>query len=305
VPGRFKDYISQPKSNGYRSIHTTVSGRDGKRVEVQIRTRQMHEVAETGVAAHWSYRDGVRTENPFAVDPARWLESLTERFENAEDHDEFLEHVKLEMYSDQVFCFTPKGDVVKLPKGATPIDFAYAIHTRIGDSCVGAKVDGLRVPLWTRLKNGQSVEIITAEGQTPAGHLARHRRHRQGQGRDPPRLREERPRPLCQAGARTGARGLRADRQEGVRQGAGDGGRILGLKDTTELLARLGSAELDSAHVVETLYPRNWSTGRSAPQYRRRAPLSAWPATRPRCGRPAASRSRASGSSASAPGGAA
>jgi guanosine-3',5'-bis(diphosphate) 3'-pyrophosphohydrolase len=99
--------------------------------------------------------------------PPRWLESLTERFENAEDHDEFLEHVKLEMYSDQVFCFTPKGDVVKLPKGATPIDFAYAIHTRIGHSCVGARLDGLRVPLWTRLKNGQSVEILTAEGQTP------------------------------------------------------------------------------------------------------------------------------------------
>jgi guanosine-3',5'-bis(diphosphate) 3'-pyrophosphohydrolase len=109
----------------------------------------------------------VRTQNPFAVDPARWLESLTERFETAEDHDEFLEHVKLEMYSDQVFCFTPKGDVVKLPKGATPIDFAYAIHTRIGHSCVGARLDGLRVPLWTRLKNGQSVEILTAEGQTP------------------------------------------------------------------------------------------------------------------------------------------
>ncbi|MEC7669438.1 MAG: RelA/SpoT family protein, partial [Pseudomonadota bacterium] len=167
VPGRFKDYISQPKSNGYRSIHTTVSGRDGKRVEVQIRTRQMHEVAETGVAAHWSYRDGIRAQNPFAVDPAKWIASLTEQFDAEEDHDEFLEAVKLEMYSDQVFCFTPKGDVVKLPKGATPLDFAYAIHTRIGAACVGAKVDGLRVPLWTRLKNGQSVEIITAQGQTP------------------------------------------------------------------------------------------------------------------------------------------
>ena len=167
VPGRFKDYISQPKSNGYRSIHTTVSGRDGKRVEVQIRTRQMHDVAETGVAAHWSYRDGVRSENPFAVDPAKWIASLTEQFDQEDDHDEFLEAVKLEMYSDQVFCFTPKGDVVKLPRGATPIDFAYAIHTRIGTACVGAKVDGMRVPLWTRLKNGQSVDIITAEGQTP------------------------------------------------------------------------------------------------------------------------------------------
>ena len=101
VPGRFKDYISQPKNNGYRSIHTTVSGRDGKRVEVQIRTRQMHEVAEAGVAAHWSYREGVRAQNPFAVDPAKWVSTLTERFEEG-DHDEFLEHVKMEMYSDQV-----------------------------------------------------------------------------------------------------------------------------------------------------------------------------------------------------------
>jgi GTP diphosphokinase / guanosine-3',5'-bis(diphosphate) 3'-diphosphatase len=116
VPGRFKDYISQPKSNGYRSIHTTVSGRDGKRVEVQIRTRQMHEVAEAGVAAHWSYRDGVRARNPFAVDPSKWIASMTERLDE-EDHDEFLENVKLEMYSDQVFCFTPKGDVIQLPRG--------------------------------------------------------------------------------------------------------------------------------------------------------------------------------------------
>jgi GTP diphosphokinase / guanosine-3',5'-bis(diphosphate) 3'-diphosphatase len=166
VPGRFKDYISQPKSNGYRSIHTTVSGRDGKRVEVQIRTRQMHEVAEAGVAAHWSYREGVRAQNPFAVDPAKWVAGLTERL-GEEGNDDFMENVKLEMYNDQVFCFTPKGDVVQLPRGATPLDFAYAIHTRIGNSTVSVKVDGIRVPLWTRLKNGQSVEIITAAGQRP------------------------------------------------------------------------------------------------------------------------------------------
>ncbi|KIN62308.1 Guanosine-3',5'-bis(Diphosphate) 3'-pyrophosphohydrolase [Sulfitobacter noctilucicola] len=167
VPGRFKDYISQPKSNGYRSIHTTVSGRDGKRVEVQIRTRQMHDVAETGVAAHWSYRDGKRSRNPFAVDPAKWISQLSEQFNAEENHEDFLEAVKLEMYADQVFCFTPKGEVVKLPRGATPIDFAYAIHTRIGNDCVGAKIDGMRVPLWTRVKNGQSIEIIRAQGQTP------------------------------------------------------------------------------------------------------------------------------------------
>ena len=169
VPGRFKDYISQPKTNGYRSIHTTVSGRDGKRVEVQIRTFQMHEVAEAGVAAHWSYRDGVRSKNPFTVDPVKWITKLVN--EVGDDDDEaFLEAVKLEMFADQVFCFTPKGDVIKLPKGACPIDFAYAIHTRIGNSCVGVKVDGMRAPIWTTLRNGQSVEIITAEGQHPVSH---------------------------------------------------------------------------------------------------------------------------------------
>ena len=141
VPGRFKDYISQPKSNGYRSIHTTVSGRDGKRVEVQIRTREMHEVAETGVAAHWSYKNGERVENRFAVDPVHWIASLTERLDEEQNHDEFLEAVKLEMYQDQVFCFTPKGEVIKLPRGATPIDFAFSIHTRIGSAFVGGKGD--------------------------------------------------------------------------------------------------------------------------------------------------------------------
>ncbi len=167
VPGRFKDYISQPKSNGYRSLHTTVSGRDSKRVEVQIRTKEMHEVAESGVAAHWSYTDGEIFENPFAVDPFKWIRELARDFEESINPNEFLENVKLEMFQDKVFCFTPKGEVIKLPRGATPIDFAYAIHTRIGDSCVGVKIDGQRKPLWTKLRNGQSVAIIRADGQLP------------------------------------------------------------------------------------------------------------------------------------------
>jgi GTP pyrophosphokinase len=168
VPGRLKDYISGPKPNGYRSLHTTVSGPQAMRVEMQIRTREMHEVAETGVAAHWAYRDGARSENPFAVDPFAWLRDLASRFEKGEPPREFLEHVKLEMFYDQVFCFTPKGEVIALPRGATPLDFAYAIHTGIGHSCVGAKIDGRRAPLWTRLRNGQSVEILRAEAQRPS-----------------------------------------------------------------------------------------------------------------------------------------
>ncbi|KFE34834.1 RelA/SpoT family protein [Thioclava atlantica] len=256
VPGRFKDYISQPKSNGYRSIHTTVSGRDGKRVEVQIRTRQMHEVAEAGVAAHWSYRDGERAQNPFAVDPAKWLASLNERFSEGEgDHDEFLENVKLEMYSDQVFCFTPKGDVVKLPKGATPIDFAYAIHTRIGNSCVGAKVDGIRVPLWTRLKNGQSVEVITAAGQRPQLTWLDIVATGRAKAAIRKSLREEDRDRFIKLGhelARVAFEHVgRKVSDKALRTAA----KTLGLADEDEVLARLGSAELAASDVLEALYP--------------------------------------------------
>jgi len=255
VPGRFKDYISQPKSNGYRSIHTTVSGRDGKRVEVQIRTRQMHDVAESGVAAHWSYRDGVRSHNPFAVDPARWLEGLTDSFESAEDHDEFLEHMKLEMYSDQVFCFTPKGDVVKLPKGATPIDFAYAIHTRIGHSCVGAKIDGLRVPLWTRLKNGQSVEILTAEGQTPQATWIDIAVTGRAKGAIRRSLREEDRERYIRLGRELARVAFDQVSKKATAKALDTAARALSLKDGEDVLARIGSAELSARDVVAMLYP--------------------------------------------------
>jgi guanosine-3',5'-bis(diphosphate) 3'-pyrophosphohydrolase len=255
VPGRFKDYISQPKSNGYRSIHTTVSGRDGKRVEVQIRTREMHEVAETGVAAHWSYRDGERVVNRFAVDPVRWIAQVTERFEDDADHEEFLEAVKLEMYQDQVFCFTPKGDVIKLPRGATPIDFAYAIHTRIGSACVGAKVDGLRVPLWTRLKNGQQVEVITAEGQTPQAtwiDIAVTGRAKTAIRRS---LREEDRERFIKLGAELARVAFENVGKKATEKALRTAARALAIEDTDELLARLGSAEITAREMVRAIYP--------------------------------------------------
>ena len=254
VPGRFKDYISQPKSNGYRSIHTTVSGRDGKRVEVQIRSRQMHEVAEAGVAAHWSYREGVRAENPFAVDPAKWIAGLTERLDE-DDHDEFMENVKLEMFTDQVFCFTPKGDVIQLPRGATPLDYAYAIHTRIGNSCVSAKVDGLRLPLWTRLKNGQSVEIITAEGQRPQAQwidLVTTGRAKAAIRRS---LREEDRGRFVKLGQELARAAFAHVGRKASDKALRTAARMLGLADESELLAQIGSAELTARKVVETLYP--------------------------------------------------
>lgn len=165
VDGRFKDFISTPKPNGYRSLHTTILGPEGRKIEVQIRTHEMHEVCEYGVAAHWIYKQGTGVTEGRRY---RWIRELLEILEHAPEPEEFLEHTKLEMYSDQVFCFTPKGDLIALPRGATPVDFAYAVHTEIGDHCVGAKVDGRLVQLRYRLQNGDQVEIITARNATPS-----------------------------------------------------------------------------------------------------------------------------------------
>jgi GTP diphosphokinase / guanosine-3',5'-bis(diphosphate) 3'-diphosphatase len=163
VPNRFKDYLSTPKRNGYRSLHTTVMGKGSVRIEIQIRTRQMHEQAELGVAAHWSYKQG---SEKYGADYA-WLQNLIEILEHTNDADEFLEHTKLEMYNDQVFCFTPKGALIALPKGSTIIDFAYAVHTRVGDTCVGAKLNGRPAPLRSLLRNGDHVDVLRSDKQTP------------------------------------------------------------------------------------------------------------------------------------------
>ena len=255
VPGRFKDYISQPKSNGYRSLHTAVSGRDGKIVEVQIRTNEMHQVAETGVAAHWSYRQGERSENKFAVDPFVWISEITESFSNTEDQDEFLEHVKLEMFADQVFCFTPKGDVVKLPRGATPLDFAYNIHTRIGDGCVGVKVDGKRVPLWTRLRNGQSVEIITAKGQKPQAawtDVAVTGRAKTAIRRS---LKTENRENFLRLGKEFARVAFENVGKKPTNKALSTVAKMFALKTADDILVALGSAELTGAQVIEVLYP--------------------------------------------------
>ena len=175
VPGRFKDYISTPKQNDYRSIHTTVIGPHRMRVEMQIRTRLMHEIAERGVAAHAIYKDAPDAKEaldgfraPAAESNAyRWLRHLVEMLQEGESPREFLEHTKLELFHDQVFCFTPHGKLIALPKGATPIDFAYAVHTSVGDSCVGAKINGSHAPLVTELQNGDEVEIVRSEAQSP------------------------------------------------------------------------------------------------------------------------------------------
>ncbi|MDJ0951305.1 MAG: bifunctional (p)ppGpp synthetase/guanosine-3',5'-bis(diphosphate) 3'-pyrophosphohydrolase [Alphaproteobacteria bacterium] len=165
VPGRFKDYISIPKPNGYRSLHTAVYGPENHRIEMQIRTAEMAEVAELGVAAHWLYKQG---EGKTDGRQYRWIRELLDILDHASGAEEFLEHTKLEMFHDQVFCFSPKGDLTALPRGATPVDFAYAVHTEVGNTCVGAKINGRMMPLRTELKNGDQVEIVTSKAQTPS-----------------------------------------------------------------------------------------------------------------------------------------
>ncbi len=165
VPGRFKDYIAIPKPNMYQSLHTTVIGPFGERVEIQIRTEEMHRIAEEGIAAHWAYKEGRhglgKDDEKFA-----WLRQLMEWQQDLKDPKEFLETVKVDLFTDEVFVFTPKGDVRSLPRGATPVDFAYSIHSDVGARCVGAKVNGKIVPLRYKLKNGDTVEVLTS----PQGH---------------------------------------------------------------------------------------------------------------------------------------
>jgi guanosine-3',5'-bis(diphosphate) 3'-pyrophosphohydrolase len=168
VPGRFKDYVALPKLNGYQSLHTTVIGPYGERMEIQIRTREMHQNAEFGIAAHWKYKEGRLDPQASAdADKFAWLRQLLEWHQELADPHEFIDLVKVDLFPDEVFVFTPKGEVINLSKGATPIDFAYAIHTKVGEHCAGAKVNGKMVPLRHRLSDGDTVEIVTSQSQFP------------------------------------------------------------------------------------------------------------------------------------------
>ena len=171
IPGRFKDYISRPKTNGYQSLHTTLNGPYNQKIEIQIRTQEMHEICEFGVAAHWHYKQKAKNKTSANLHEGTqysWVRNLLEILEHTDNPDEFLEHTKLEMFNDQVFCFTPKGEVIDLPKHASVLDFAYAIHGEVGNKAAHAKVNGKQKPLKTKLHNGDQVEIITSQQQKPS-----------------------------------------------------------------------------------------------------------------------------------------
>lgn len=259
VPNRFKDYISTPKPNGYRSLHTGVFGPERHRIEVQIRTHEMHEVSELGVAAHWKYKSG----GAKAADGGkmtdgrqyRWLRELLDILEHASNPDEFLEHTKLEMFQDQVFCFTPKGDLIALPSGATPVDFAYAVHSDVGDTCVGAKINGRIMPLRSRLQNGDQVEIITSKAQTPNPTWERFVVTGKARARIRRFVRTQQRAQYVDLGR---AILVRAFRQEGydLTEKAIEGVlKIFKAPTTDDLVAMVGEGSLTARDVVSTVYP--------------------------------------------------
>ena len=168
IPDRFKDFISTPKPNGYQSIHTTVIGNDGIKMELQIKTKKMHQFAEYGVASHWIYKDEVNEKKVQEINKGtKWFQDMLDIIKAADDPKELIEYSRMNMYTDNVFCFTPKGEVISLPKGATALDFAYAVHTNIGNSTIGAKINGKLAPLDNSIKNGDQIEIIRSNGKLP------------------------------------------------------------------------------------------------------------------------------------------
>ena len=254
VPGRFKDYISIPKSNGYKSIHTGVMGPQSQRVEVQIRTPEMHEVAELGVAAHWQYKQGVPGPSKDGMQ-YRWLRELLEILEHAAEPEEFLEHTKLEMFADQVFCFSPKGDLFALPFNATPVDFAYAIHTDIGNTCVAAKINGRIMPLRTRLKNGDQVEITISKAQTPSP--AWEAFVVSGKARACIRrfIRSQRVEQYENLGREIVEKAFSRDGYELTRKAIKGVLKKLDVEDETELYASVGEGVLTGRDILEAVYP--------------------------------------------------
>ena len=254
IAGRFKDYISTPKANGYQSLHTGVTLREprNQKIEVQIRTFEMHDIAENGLAAHWIYKqhDAAASE----AQRFRWVQDLLEILENSST-DEFLENTKLELYQDQVFCFTPKGQLIELPRGATPVDFAYAVHSQVGDTCVGAKINGRLLPLRHELQNGDQVEIMTSRGGTPSPQWERF----VVTGKARARIRRYVQQQQRQQHRDTGKSALaRAFRQEGL-----DGsekvldGALKSLKAATldDLYVVVGRGDLGPREVVVAAYP--------------------------------------------------
>ncbi len=264
IPGRFKDYIAIPKPNLYQSLHTTVVGPSGERIEVQIRTREMHRIAEEGVAAHWAYkekgRDGKGHElSKKDAQEFGWLRQLVEWQRELADPREFLETVKVDLFSDEVFVFTPKGEVKSLPRGATAVDFAYTIHSQVGEHCVGAKVNGKLVPLRNVLKNGDTVEILTSPHSHPSKDWLTFVRTSRAQARIRQFLRQTEHRRSIEIGHELAERELRKyglTLNRVLKGGELDkAAQALGYRVADDLLAGLGYGKVSPLQLLQQLLP--------------------------------------------------
>jgi len=252
VPGQFKDYVSTPKRNGYQSIHTSLIGPQKNRIEVQIRSQEMHEIAELGVAAHWKYKQG-----SLGVDGRkyRWLRELLDILEHASSPQEFLEHTKLEMFQDQVFCFTPKGNLIALPRGATPVDFAYSVHTEVGSHCVGAKVNGRLVPLRSELHTGDQVEIISSKAQKPSPEWERFVVTGKARAHIRRRIRDDERNEYLKLGRDILERTFKVRGCDLTRKGLKTALPKLGMDSIDDVIAAVGSGQVVGRAVLEAVYP--------------------------------------------------
>lgn len=275
IYGRFKDYISAPKSNGYRSLHTGVTLRESRnqKIEVQIRTPEMHDVADNGVAAHWGYKQGeTDAEN---LHRFRWVQDLLEILENSTTGEDFLENTKLELYQDQVFCFTPKGQLIQLPRGATPVDFAYAVHSQVGDTCVGAKINGRLLPLRHELQNGDQVEIMTARGGTPSPAWERFAVTGKARARIRRYVAQQQRQNHIDSGRAALAKAFRQDGVDGSEKIIEGALRSLKAASLDDLYVAVGNGNIGPKDVVHAAYPelRQAPRGpRIIPQFPARAP---------------------------------
>ncbi|MDA5194262.1 RelA/SpoT family protein [Govanella unica] len=253
VPGTFDDYISTPKRNGYQSLHTAVMGPERQRIEVQIRTEEMHRVAELGVAAHWSYKQNVES----TVDGMqyKWIQELLEILDHASSPEEFLENTKLAMFQDQVFCFTPKGELIALPRGATPVDFAYAVHSQIGDTCVGAKVNGKPVPLRSELHNGDQVEILRSKAQTPNPRWESFVNTGKARSAIRRHIRQQQRKEYMELGREILERAFEKEDRDLTSKAIQEAVTRLKLQDTADLYMQVGQGTMSERQVFEIVFP--------------------------------------------------
>ena len=265
IVGRFKDYISTPKSNGYQSLHTGVTLREprNQKIEIQIRTPDMNDIAENGVASHWLYKTSDAKIDGSETKQFRWVQDLLEILEDSADPGDFMENTKLELYGDQVFCFTPKGQLIPLPRGATPVDFAYAVHSQVGDTCVGAKINGRLLPLRHQLQNGDQVEIMTARGGTPSAQWERFCVTGKARARIRRFIHQEQRQQSRDAGKAELTKAFRQAGVDGSEKALEPHLKTLKIASLDDLYIAVGNGNMGARDIVNAAYPELRQTARS------------------------------------------